>query len=75
MEYVECNENEATHVEILADENLQYNFCNVTVGKIYEILANDEKDFEGEEMIQTDNGDYLCSFSLVLEVKWLKVRS
>jgi hypothetical protein len=75
MEYVECCEKEATHVEILADKNQQYSFCNVTVGKIYEILANDEKDFEGEEMIQADNGDYLCSFSLLLDVKWQKVRS
>lgn len=73
MEYVECPEDEATHVEILTDKYNHYEMCNVEVGKVYEILRNTSRGFEGEEMIQADNGDHICSFSLVLNVKWLKV--
>lgn len=67
-----CDEKEATHVEILKDEDDHYEMCNVIIGKAYKILENDQPGYEGEEMIEAENGDFLCSFSLVLDVKWMK---
>ncbi|NRD78537.1 hypothetical protein HPT25_14320 [Bacillus sp. BRMEA1] len=71
--YEECSQNEATHVEIQEDKFDSYKLSHVSVGKVYEILKNDENGFEGEEMIQADDGIFICSFSLFLHVKWLKI--
>lgn len=67
-----CPENDATHVEIIADKDENYIMSNLTSGKVYEILEDDEPGHEGEEMIRADNGDFLCDFSLYIEVLWLK---
>jgi hypothetical protein len=75
IDFEECNESEATHVQIIPDKKENYKFCNVTVNKVYRILEHDEEDFDGEEMIQADNGDFICNFSLFLNVKWIKIRS
>lgn len=70
--FATCKESEATHVRVLEDEHGHFEMSNLTVGKIYKILENDEYGYESEEMIEADNGDLLCSFSLYVEVEWLK---
>jgi hypothetical protein len=69
---VPCNESEATHVQILPDEYGHIDMMNVTEYAIYRILYNDEPSFEGEEMIKCDDGAYASSFSLVVNVRWMK---
>ncbi|WML54336.1 hypothetical protein RCG17_06730 [Neobacillus sp. PS3-12] len=73
--FKECHENEATHVKVLEDESKHYKFVNVRVGRVYELLKDDEEGHEGEDMIQADDGIFICSFSLFLNVKWLKISS
>ncbi|MED1863361.1 hypothetical protein P4V41_07815 [Fictibacillus nanhaiensis] len=68
MRYELCPEAEATHVRVT--ENIHE--MDLTVGEVYEIHRNEEPGFEGEEMIRDNNGVYNCSFSLVVEVDWLK---
>lgn len=70
--FVECPENEATHVEIIKDKDGHYEKCSLTPGKVYKVEIDDEPGFEGDEMIKSDNGNYICSFSIVVEVKWMK---
>lgn len=71
MEYIQCPENEATHVRVSEDET-RMDLLNLTLGKEYKILRNTDPSFEGEEMIESDDGNYVCSFSLLLNVEWLK---
>lgn len=68
LPYTECDEREATHVEILPNAYNHNEMSGVTIGKIYKIQSDDEDD----EMIRADNGDLLCDFPLYLKVKWLK---
>jgi hypothetical protein len=74
MKYLECPEEEDTHVRVPdTDYNQNYaNFLSVTLGEVYEILRNTERGFEGEEMIKNDIGHYVCSFSIGLDIEWLK---
>ncbi|MFC4409926.1 hypothetical protein ACFOZY_05675 [Chungangia koreensis] len=68
----ECPEIEATHVKIIRDQHKHYEKCNLIPGKIYRIERNTESEFLGEEMIRTENGGYLHSFSLFVKVMWIK---
>lgn len=75
MRYKECPKRKATHVRILDTENNERSthFLKLTMGNVYEILINDEKGYEGEEMISSDEGHYICSFSFILDVAWLEL--
>lgn len=72
VSFIECPEIEATHVKIIRDQNRHYEKCNLKPGKIYRIERNAENEFIGEEMIRTEDGGYLHSFSLFVKVMWLK---
>jgi len=70
--YVECVESEATHVKI-TDKKERADICGVTVGNIYEVIHDVSDIDEGiEEMIENDEGVFICSFTLLLDVQWLK---
>lgn len=71
MKLVPCKECEATHVQVLPDEYNHYKLMGVTPYAIYKVIYNDED----EEMLQNDKGEYCCSFSLVVKVKWMKLLS
>lgn len=72
MKLLPCQENAATHVQILPDDFGHCDLINVTTYGVYRLLSNDEHGFEGEEMIETDDGHFACSFSLVVNVRWLR---
>ncbi|WML51669.1 hypothetical protein RCG17_19845 [Neobacillus sp. PS3-12] len=59
----------------LSDEAEHYKFVNIRVGKVYGLLKNDDEAYEGKEMIQAEDGNFICSFSLFLNVKWMKIHS
>ena len=75
MTYIKCLEEESTHVKILDTECNQglMNSFNIKINDFYEILRNTDRGFEGEEMIKNDDGRYVCSFSIVLDVEWVKL--
>ncbi|MGD6876829.1 hypothetical protein [Bacillus infantis] len=72
--YQSCPEEEATHVRILdtEDNRNRAEFTNLTINSTYEIIRSTLPGFEGEEMILSDDGQYVCSFSLYIDVEWLK---
>lgn len=73
MNYIQCDPSNATHVRIIDNDENLLKQCNMTKNKIYPIYQNTEKGFEGEEMILSDDGKtYNCSFSLYLNIEWLK---
>lgn len=72
MKLLPCKEHDATHVQVLPDENNHCELLNVTPYGVYKILRSNEPGFEGEEMIKCDDGVHACSFSLVVYVRWMK---
>lgn len=68
MKLLPCREKDATHVQILPSDSDCYEVMDVTVYGIYPLNFSDE----GEEEITNDRGVVCCSFSCVLDVRWLK---
>ena len=70
--FIPCEDSEATHVQILPTDGGNCELLNVIPYAIYEILLNDEPGFEGEEMLENEVGDYCASFSVVVNVRYMK---
>lgn len=66
--YVPCSEEQATHVQVIADEHEDYKIAGVTPGYFYPV----KRDEEGTPTLTTKTGEELEDFGLYLQVKWMK---
>lgn len=74
MNFVKSDKKKATHVIVLdtEDNEIPVYKLHLTVGKAYELLECTAPECAGEEMIQSDKGEFILSFSVALDVEYIR---